>query len=324
MFKNIFNKINLFSRIKFRFDLPDKTKILLYDEVHASILKEIIKRDFNILFLRKKKIYFWIYLKQIISFDFSFKTYSKNFIKFVSPKVIITFNDARFEMYNLKKDFKNIIFISVMNGLRFEKWFKDRKKLFPKNFKIYYGDYFFTLNKYYITNYKKLLKTDYLTLGHFRNNLVKVQNTKYKNEFLYLSQVHDSPRIQNGIDYESEKYWTRLHNFINLYLLESGKKLHILLRRAKESSRQKNEINFYKKIYNSNCVFHQNSDWKKKYQIIDKFENIIFSFSTMGYEAMSRKKKIAMFAPAKIHGSNYYFGWPGPYRKEYNFFHLKN
>lgn len=320
MFKNI---INLLSVINFRFNLPKKNKILLYDEIHASILKETINRDFNILYLRQKQIYFWIYLKQIIFLDFTFKTYSKNFIKFISPKVIITFNDARFEMYEFKKDFKKIFFISVMNGLRFEKWFKDRKKLWPKNIKIFYGDYYFTLNEHYIANYQKLLKSDYRPLGHFRNNLVKVQNTKFKNEFLYLSQVHDSPKIKNGIDRENEKYWTRLHYFINKYLSKSGKKLHILLRRSKESLRQKNEIDFYKKIYNSNCVFHQSSHWKKKYQIMDKFENIIFSFSTMGYEAISRKKKIAMFAPAKINGSNYYFGWPGPYKKEYNFFSSK-
>ena len=320
MLNNIFNKINLFSRISFRFDLPIKTKILLYDEIHAHILRETIKRDFNILYLRKKKIYFWIYFKQIIFFDFTFKTSSKNFIKFISPKVIITFNDARFDMYELKKDFKDISFISVMNGIRFEKWFKDRKKLWPKNIKIFYGDYFFTLNDYYITHYQKLLKSDYRSLGHFRNNLVNIQNTKYKNEFLYISQLHESPRIPNGIDNEKKEYWTRLHNLINQYLSKSGKKLHILLRRSKESPKQINEINFYKKIYKLNCVFHHSSNWKKKYQIMDKFENIIFSFSTMGIEAISRKKKVAMFASAKINDSDYYFGWPGPKRKEYNFF----
>ena len=185
MLNNIFNKINLFSRISFRFDLPIKTKILLYDEIHAHILRETIKRDFNILYLRKKKIYFWIYFKQIIFFDFTFKTYSKNFIKFISPKVIITFNDARFDMYELKKDFKDISFISVMNGIRFEKWFKDRKKLWPKNIKIFYGDYFFTLNDYYITHYQKLLKSDYRSLGHFRNNLVNIR----KDDEEYLKKV---------------------------------------------------------------------------------------------------------------------------------------
>ena len=121
-------------KIKFRFDLPKKNKLLLYDEIHSEILKNIIKRDFNILEVRKnKKIYFWIYLKQIIFFDFSFKTYCKNFIKFTSPKVIICFNDARLNMYELKNTFKKINFISIMNGLRFNYWFKKKKNYCQKN-----------------------------------------------------------------------------------------------------------------------------------------------------------------------------------------------
>ena len=316
MSDKIINSIKLFFRIKFLFNLPKKNKILLYDEIHAAILKKIIKKDFNILNIRSKKIYFWIYLKQVIFFDFSFKTYSKNYIRFTSPKVIITFNDARFQMYELKSDFKNISFISVMNGLRFEKWFKGRTKLFPNNIKKFKGDYFFTLNKYYIPKYQKLLKSDYRILGHFRNNLVEVKKTKFPKQFLLISQIHGDKILYN--------FHKKLLYFINLYLTNCNKKLHILLRRTKKQPSQVDEINFYKKIFKSNCVFHESSKWKKKYQIMDKFENIIFSFSTMGYEAIARKKKVAIFAPSKFNGSKYYFGWPAPYQKRYNFFTAKN
>lgn len=320
MLRKLSNKLVSLMELRFRFKYPKKNKILLYDEIHAPILKEIIKKNFNILELRKKRIYFWIYVKQIIFLDFSFKTYSINYIKYTSPKIIISFNDARFQMYELKKDFKKIIFISVMNGLRFDKWFKENKKLWLNNKKKLNGDYFFTLNKHYISQYQKIIDADYRVLGHFRNNLVKVQKSKFKKEFLYISQVHDSSKIKGGIDYEHFNYRTKLLNFINLYLSYSNKKLHILLRRSKESLGQKNEIKFYKNIFKSNCVFHQNSNWKKKYEIMDSFENIIFSFSTMGYEAISRKKKIAIFVPDKINGSNFHFGWPGPHNRKYSFF----
>ena len=87
MLSEIVSRIKLLLRIKFSFDLPKKNNILLYDEVHASILREIIKKDFNILELREnKKIYFWIFLKQIFYFDFSFFTYSSNYIKFISQR----------------------------------------------------------------------------------------------------------------------------------------------------------------------------------------------------------------------------------------------
>ena len=162
-------------KLSFRFDLPKKNKILLFDECHSEILKDLIKKDFNILEIREKKIYFWIYFMQLFFFDFSFKTYCKNYIKFTSPKVIITFNDARFQLYELKSDFKNIFFISVMNGIRYNFWFKKKKNIWPKKLK---GDYFFVLNEYYIQKFQQLVKSEYHTFGHFRN-LLNIFLNKY-------------------------------------------------------------------------------------------------------------------------------------------------
>jgi surface carbohydrate biosynthesis protein len=320
MTKLIKNLIHIFFRTKFYFKLPKKNKILLFDESQSSIFKETIKKSFNILHVRNKRIYFWIYLKQVFFFDFSFKTYCKNYIKFTSPKVIICFNDARYQMYEFKKSFQNVKFITVINGLRFNYWFKNNKKNWPKNLSC---DYLFVLNKYYISEYKKILKSNnYNIFGQFRNNLVKIGNTKFNKEFLYISQVFDSQKT--GINYKRMNFDLKLLNLINKYLANSNKKLHILLRRARNNPRQITEINFYKKIFNSNCVFHKKNNWKKNYELLDKFDNIIFTFSTMGYEAIARKKKVAIFTPTNHNGSSLYFGWPGPNKKKFRFFSTQN
>ena len=317
-------KSYLMISISFRFDLPKKNKILLFDEMHGWALKAIIKKDFGILHIRKKQIYFWIYIRQIFLFDFSFKTYCKNYIKFTSPKVIITFNDARFLMYELKSSFENIYFITVMNGLRDKRFFAIHKKHQLKNFKC---DYFFVLNKHYIPKFQKLINSEFHTLGNIRNNMVKVEKTKFHNQFLLISQVHSSVK---GVNYVQENFHKKLLNFINLYLSNSNKKLHVLLRRAKDSSSLQDEINFYKKISKSNFIFHtgpslaEGTLWKKKYKIMDKFENIIFTHSTMGYEAVARKKKVAIFAPNRLHNNKYYFGWPAPKQKKNDFFSTQN
>ena len=309
MIKLIKKSFDILSKTKF-FELPKKNKLLLFDESQSPILRETIKKNFNILYVRDKKIYFWIYLKQVFFFDFSFNTYCKNYIKFTSPKVIICFNDARYQMYQLKKNFNDIKFIIVNNGIRVNRWFK---QTWPKDLSC---DYLFVLNKHYIPKYKKIFKSDnYNILGQFRNNLVKIGNTKFNKEFLYISQNFDSARL--GINYKIMKSDLKLLNIINLYLTNSNKKLHILLRRAKNNPRQSIEIDFYRKIFNSNCVFHKETNWKKNYEIMDKFDNIIFRDSTMGYEAIARKKKVAIFPPI-------YFGWPGPNKKEFKFFSTQN
>lgn len=308
-----------FFQIKFRFDFPDPKKILLLDEVHSVTLKEIVRKDFNILYFRKKEIYFWIYLKQIIHFDFSFKTYCNNYIKYISPKVVVTFNDARLEMFELKNIFKGICFITIVNGVRFQDWFVEKKKRWPKTLKC---DYIFTINKYYHKKYQKIIESNYRAIGHFRNNLVKVGKIKFHKQFLFISQNHLIPPVGNSDEFKNFK--EKLLVNINSYLLKKNQKLHILLRAPKNSLAGKHEVDFYKKCLNSNCVFYQSSNWKKKYEIIDKFENIIFMFSTMGYEAVARKKKIAAFAPKKLQSSKYYFGWPGPDLKMYSFFSTQN
>lgn len=303
-------------KVTFRFDLPKKNKLLLYDEIHWQSLKEIIKIEFNILELRKKRIFFWIYLKQLFFLDISFKTYSINYIKYTAPKIIITFNDARFKMYYLKKYFKNISFISVMNGYRHDKWFKTNKKLWLNNKKKLYGDYFFVLNKYYIPKYQNLINSEFNLLGHFRNNSVKISNTKFHGQFLYISQTWEEK--------EDINFHIKLLSFINLYLSRSNKKIHILLRRTTKNKLLKDEIDFYKKIFQSNCVLHQIDEWKKKYKLIDNYENIIFTLSTMGYEAIARKKKVAIFTPKTINGLRFHPGWPAPYQKKINFFSTQN
>ena len=68
MFKIFLKKSKKLFAMKFSFSLPKKKNILLYDEIHSLILKETIKKDFNILKTRELEIYFWIFLKQMLDY----------------------------------------------------------------------------------------------------------------------------------------------------------------------------------------------------------------------------------------------------------------
>ena len=315
MIKKIIDIVKKIYKIKLRFDFPISKKILLFDEMNSSILQETIKKDFNILKVRyEKEIYFWIFLKQIIFFDFKFLTYCKNYIKFTSPKIIITFIDNNIDFYELKNSFKNISFLSVQNGHRLENYLMFQSKEYIKSKRLK-CDHVFVFNKYYIKEYNKIIDSNYHVLGCYKNNITKINKTKIFKQFLFISQFHK--------DHKKKNFQKKLLTFISLYLSQSGKKLHILLRN-KSISKQKVEIEFYKKILKSNCVFHKTTKWKKSYEILDKFENIISMYSTFGYEAIARKKKISIFSPSRSNNSELSFGWPGPSKKEYNFFSAKN
>ena len=147
------------------------------------------------------------------------------------------------------------------------------------------------MNKYYGLEFQKLIKSNYLTQGHFRNNLVKINKTKFRKQFLYISQVHENSQ---HIDHGDRDHKVKLLNLINLYLIKNNKKIHILLRRSKKNPRQSIEINFYKEIFKSNCVFYQSHLWKEKYKILDQFENIMFNINN-GLRGNCKKKKGCMF-----------------------------
>ena len=88
-----------------------KNIILQYDDLNSNILqkkKYSIKKNFNILkkVREEKEIYFWILLKQIMLLNFKLISYYKNFIKFTSPKIIITTTDNNIQFYELKKILK--------------------------------------------------------------------------------------------------------------------------------------------------------------------------------------------------------------------------
>ena len=92
----------------------------------------------------EKEIYFWILLKQIMLLNFKLISYYKNFIKFTSPKIIITTTDNNIQFYELKKNFKDIQFISVQNGIRLKYWFKS--KIFQNIETLRVTIFLFTIN----------------------------------------------------------------------------------------------------------------------------------------------------------------------------------
>ena len=102
------------------------------------------------------------------------------------------------------------------------------------------------------------------------------------------------------IDSDPNNFHKKLLNYINLYLIKYNKKINILLRSSKDYPGHSFEIDYYKKIFKSNCIFHQSNNWRKKYRKLDDFENIIFTFTAMGYEAIARKKKLQYLHLTKL------------------------
>lgn len=310
MLKNLIKKFNSVLKIKFRLDLPEKKKLLIFDEVGSIFLKQIIKKECNVLQVREKKqIYILILLKQIFFLDFSFITYCKNYIEFTSPKVVITFIDNRIQFYEFKNHFKNIKFVSVQNGHRTKKWISQLK---PNNLVC---DHFFVYNNYYKEKLQKIIKSNYHVVGNIKNNFVNIDNSKINKDFLYISSYRKNSKKRMQLE-------KKILGFITLYLDSIGKQLHILTR-SKNLIDYKEEIKYFDKIIVNKCIFKKTTNWKQSYNIIDNYQNIIFMFSSLGYEAIARKKKVAIFPTKNTNHLKDYSKHHAFTNKKFNFFNSK-
>ena len=304
MFSTIKNFFSILSNIKFDLNLPNNTNILLYDTNLSSQFLNFLKNyeKIQILNTRYERINLLILINSICKNGFKnlITNYVLNYIKFTRPKLILTFNDLSPNFYLLKdKIDKKIITISIQQSFRNPEEFKHFKK--KVNYKV---DYLLTYGKKFDQYYKNVIVSKkILHIGSFLNNLKTKKKTRIrKNEILFISQFKNYLSDKKYKKHE-ENLLILLKNFCD----KKNIKYKIIIR--KQLSNNNSIYEDSKKIFKSNFDFidYKNiliTNRKKNntgikvtttYDIIDQYENILIIDSSMGFEILSRKKKLIAF-----------------------------
>ena len=296
----------------FVFSKPKKTPILFYDNTNSHIIKKKLNRKkYSTLFLRNKKINLIILLKTILNFDFSYKKYIYHYINYVRPKLVITFIDNDYNFYTLKKKFPNIIFIAVQSGYRsfYRDFFLQLKKL-KKLGKIdnLRADHIFLYGKAIEPQYAKYINFKASYLGSYRNNSVTVaKNKEKKKTLLFISQWRNNQWLKDHKFTVENKLLPILQNFCE----EKKFELSILGTQLAKKEKREEFLFFSNLLPKKNWNFIERKSLLSNFKIIDKFNLITFVDSTLGYESIARKKKIAVFSCRAV--SNLYpperFSW---------------
>ena len=298
--------IKIFSS-KWTILVPKKKKFLIYDGVCAFLLYKIVnKSECEILHTRYEKINFYILLLTVIRSGFrNFKIqYMINFIKFVSPEFVITSIDNDPSFYKLKNIYPNARYISIQNGMRaphipYELF--ENNSNFNDSFNV---DHLFVFGESVKKKILKNFKFNIIVAGSVLNNhyIHDYDQNKKNNSVLFISQWHD----KTAYKYNKEKYkyfgksmkfpehekivFNILYNFCKKKKLE----LSILPKYMLEKDYRKN-------IVSGNWKYINNDDGNiekaraSSYLLINKFNMIVFLYSTLGYEALSRGIKCACF-----------------------------
>lgn len=292
---------------KFIFSPPKPSKILILDVYDKEIIKKNLRlSDYSSLFIRGENLNLAIVIKMFLNFQFKMFFYIYHYIKNVNPKIIITFVDNSIFFYKLKKYFPNIKFIAIQSGNRrrvgdiYDNFFINKEKLM--------ADYIFTFGEVTGNSYSKYIKSKNYSLGSFRNNAVSIQNRKAKkkkNKILFISQFREQAINWPSFFHTEEKLLPLISNFCEKYNL----KLYIL----GVNKNSEIEKNYFCRILKKDKLnFINKKNHPENYKTLDNFNLIVFIDSTLGYEAIARKKKVAVFSSRKFspNGPKSLFGWP--------------
>ena len=141
----------------------------------------------TVLCRRGEEINLYILLKCLLKVKISTLDYCDEFIKHVSPKLILTAFDYHTIFYKLSE--KQALRLYVQKGARTNaKGTINKSKYFPKNSKkIFHVDYIFLFNDFVKKFYSKKISGKFFVIGSFENNFKKFDPNIQKKEVIFIS-----------------------------------------------------------------------------------------------------------------------------------------
>ena len=291
---------------KWIFKLPKKNKYLVFDGMYNPFTKYIKKELITILYRRGEEINFIIFLKCLLKFKFTTLEYCYEYIKQVSPQLILTGFDYHTIFYKISKK-TGIKTLMLQKGKRskVEGFIKNSKYYFPVNSrKEFFIDYLLVHNEAVKKFYSKRIRGNYYVIGSFENNFTKLNFKLQKKEIVFISNFNQGTDGFNKSENEDIVAY-------NLYKLAKKNKIKfsILPRYRKNKLFLEEELKFYKKIIGKNCNFILNKN-KTSYEILLNYKYIFSSYSTLAVEFFAKggRTGFIMFKSNKNPILRYRFG----------------
>jgi len=305
----------------FKFNLPSKRKIIIFDDQSFQDLKYVVKEyDYFLLQTRFDTVSILyvnplIFFKTLINYRGNLWTaYIVSLIEIVSPKIVLTFIDNSLKFFDVAKIMNNKAnFFAIQNGARYDLnryKFKFHKKLLKKDVtKRFFIPNFFCFGQYEIDDYKKknINVANFFPVGSLR--LANFILEKKINLSQKLENKYDILLISDAITLDVDKNFgtdgalhemAKFIKYVIKYSLEKKKSIIISLKRLNSSSDNlEEELKFYKKYLNSfeYDFFINNSTLKFKkskyltYELMLQSNIAISCFSTLLRENLSIGRK---------------------------------
>jgi surface carbohydrate biosynthesis protein len=307
---------------------PSSKEILIYDNQGSKYIGRYLKKNsYEILHTRKEKFSILIILKCLLKLKFTTVEYVREYIKFVRPKLIISYIDNNPSFYNLKNiSSARTLFIqnsnrSSFNDIFFDTFDSKMNLLNEIKEKKFYVDYMLMWNNKIGKLYNKFIKGETISIGSFRNNFLIKKKLPLKNKIiLFISNfknMNKSDKIKGIGEYKNFiKNEKKLLRLIRDYCVINNLQIHVLGKYLNNPNTEKKYFNKFFSCVN-NYKFIPATYSRETYSIALKYHIIVAIESSLGHEMLAQKRRVAFFS---THEDTYpmntlYFDWLGKRKK---------
>jgi surface carbohydrate biosynthesis protein len=319
------------THISLRF--PKPVDIVQIHNDGNEILAKYVDRS-SISVVDPSKLNFWILLKCVFTAKFHMQGYSVEVIKIQRPRVVITFIDNDTNFFLLKQLAPSPSYIAVQNGLRhnyayaYGDGFVDRLRNAGGKNQLS-ADVICTFGKSSSALFEDNIRASTLVVGSLKNNLVQVSapdNLEYDIVFMSQHAPFDLTNREETIYlndssisiHEFYEIETAVAKFLAQYCTERSLRFAVSGKRGVEDIFEHQF--FAEAIGELPYTFLPRIDMYSSYANGFNSRLVVVVDSTMGYELLSRGRKVAFFS-ARIIGEpravskdrDTCFGYPNPY-----------
>ena len=319
------------TRISFR-SLRQTPVVLVYKDGFDVLSKFIDPSSISII--DPSRLNFWVALKCLVSRKHGLSNYTVEAIKSQEPIVVITFIDNDTNFYLLKSLVPSPVYIAIQNGIR-NNYAYSRREGFIDHLVNAGGkdrlaaDVVCTFGQSSSTLFERYIQTRTLVTGNLKNNVMKITNPiEPKYDIVFMSQHapfdlanQEETIYLNESSVSIHRFYEiegAVANFLAQYCKERSLRFAVSGKRGSEDAF---ELQFFSQaIGKLPFEFLPRVDPQSSYVNAFNSRLVVVIDSTIGYELLSRGRKVAFFS-ARVLGESRgasedrdtCFGYPNAY-----------
>ena len=284
-------------KVKWVFNKPKKKKILIYDKMsEENGFAEIFfqKKDYEILYRRYEKINLYVFFLCLLRDGFKElkDNYRKTFLTLVSPKIVYTSIDNDPTFFKLKHLYNKSIYISDQNGMSKvtyaywpNKFYRECVKYKKEAKRKPEADHIFLFGKNEKERISPIINGKIHILGNTKNNNFPIKLKKN------IKKIKSIMFISSGLFKEAIEHEKLIFSNINKYCLKKNIRLSFCGRLGPSGE------NFHREHFaKGNWIYLPSINPHKNYFRLNKQQMVVFAHSTLGYEALAKGIKCAVFS----------------------------